>query len=80
MRINNTVVRVVLGVAAVVATMATAGTAAAEESPQPTPVRCSWGGDGLFAQRECDNNGNTGSASGSGHALGQFLGRILFPH
>lgn len=77
---KNFVVRGVFGaLIAVVALSPTAGVAAADVPQQASPVYCQWGGDGLFAERDCDKNGpNSGSASGSGTAVGQFLGKLLF--
>lgn len=73
------VVRAGVGIAiAVVGIAPMAGVATAEAPQQADPVLCTWGGDGPVGQRYCDKEGETGSASGSGAALGQVIGRLLF--
>jgi hypothetical protein len=72
------VVRTLFGALIAVAGAVHAAAAASADAPsQVAPARCTWGGDGLLAEKECDNEGDTGSASGSGKSLGQLLGRAL---
>ncbi len=82
MNIGRSAVRMVVGVVVVAAGLLAGGATAAASVPlQPyEEVRCWWSGDGLLAQRYCDDRGpsSSGSASGSGQALGQMLGRHLF--
>ncbi|MEC3916228.1 hypothetical protein [Nocardia sp. CDC160] len=70
MTIKNALVRTGLGVSIVAAAiLTTAGTASAEITLEPTAV----------TQQNADISGfGSGSAAGSGHALGEMIGRLLF--
>lgn len=79
MSMKKMVVRAAVGAMIAMAAVAPmAGVAAADAPQQLTPALCTWGGDGPVGQRYCDKEGETGSASGSGFALGEVIGRLLF--
>lgn len=78
MSMKNMVVRAAIGAMIAVAGVVPMAGIAAAAPQQVTPVLCTWGGDGPVGQRYCDKEGETGSASGSGFALGEVIGRLLF--
>ncbi|BAW09967.1 hypothetical protein [Nocardia seriolae] len=71
MKVKSAVVRTALGTAVVAAAIVTtAGTASADVQLQPSSNDTT---------QNADINGyGSGSAAGSGHALGSLIGRLLF--
>ncbi|MGW3545852.1 hypothetical protein ACWDNI_35665 [Nocardia niigatensis] len=71
MNVKNTLVRTALGTAVIAAAIiTTAGTAGADVRLQPT-------NNGTQQNSDISAYGS-GSAAGSGHAIGDMIGRLLF--